>query len=244
MTRVLGIDLGLANPGFAAVEQTDTGVVLRGLRYVETQKDAKAASVFADDARRIHEIYDQVCELMARVKPDVVAMEGYAVYDTKAQDDMRDASRRLLATLGFTGADRRGALRSGEELGKAAASARFMADMTDSATGLWNAIQAIGNTAGRGNAAKVLEVQGACLAVCWQTQTPHLLQTPGQIRTFLGCKPRASKLDVHAAVLARLPNLDELAAARGIPAGKREHVTDAAAHALLGLNTWHRRHRQ
>jgi Holliday junction resolvasome RuvABC endonuclease subunit len=56
---------------------------------------------------------------------------------------------------------------------------------------------------------------------------------PGDLKRKLAGKASASKDEVAAVVLGEVAGLAELL--RGIPRTQREHVTDAAGHALLGL---------
>lgn len=245
VTRALAWDLGLANAAAAAVQHLDGKLTLRGVRYMPTTADAKHPSASMDDARRLRELYVHAVEMVAAVRPNVIVMEAYTVYDTKWIEDLRVLASRLLATLGFGG--RRsapGALRSAAAFAQAATSPTLYTSMLDIAEGVDKTLAQAGKTRGRGAAAKVLSVQGVILSVAFQYDIPYLLQTPTQIRHALLNRPKGTKEEIAAAVRARLPDIEGACDAKGIPADKREHCLDAAAHALLGLDTFERYHRQ
>lgn len=91
-----------------------------------------------------------------------------------------------------------------------------------------------------GSATKTLAVYGGILYWAWSRDlfvTPFL---PTDLKKEFGATMSASKEEVRAGVSARVDGLAELFAA--VPRAQREHVGDAAGHALLVLseieNTW------
>src|SRR5262245_36309258 len=80
MTRVIGIDLGIANTAAAVVDGLGD-VLTRHLEYLGTTKDSSARQM-ADDWRRIEEIIDWCYDFVLRWKADndltVVRFEWFA----------------------------------------------------------------------------------------------------------------------------------------------------------------------
>lgn len=245
VTRALAFDLGLANCAAAAVQRFDGRFSCRGVRYMPTASDPKHPSASMDDARRLRELYAHGVEMVAAVRPDVIVMEAYTVYDTKWVDDLRVLADRLLATFGYGGKrSAPGVLRSTAAFMQAAGSVTFYASVLDILEGTQKTLAQAGKTRGRGAAAKVLAVQGVILSVAFQYDIPYILQTPTQIRQVLLGRPKGTKEEIAAAVRARLPDVDAACDAKMVPREKREHCLDAAAHALLGIDTFERYHRQ
>jgi crossover junction endodeoxyribonuclease RuvC len=76
--RVLGIDPGLQVTGYAVLEASDNGPVVRDAGVVRSAEGRDPA----DMARRLRTLYDGVCEVLDEWRPAVIAVEQlYAHYE-------------------------------------------------------------------------------------------------------------------------------------------------------------------
>jgi crossover junction endodeoxyribonuclease RuvC len=76
-TRILGIDPGLQVAGYAVLEETGTGPIIRDAGVIRTNKDEAP-----DMARRLKTLYDGIGEVLEEWKPAAMVVEQlYAHYE-------------------------------------------------------------------------------------------------------------------------------------------------------------------
>jgi crossover junction endodeoxyribonuclease RuvC len=76
--RVLGLDPGLQVTGYAVLEASDNGPVVRDAGVIRSAEKREPA----DMARRIRALYDGLCDVLDEWKPAAMAVEQlYAHYD-------------------------------------------------------------------------------------------------------------------------------------------------------------------
>ena len=96
---VLGIDPGLAHLGYGAI--TTDGVQSQLVEYGEVKTEASEPM-----AQRLRRIFDSVCELVERRRPDYVAIETlYFAKNTKTAIQVAQARGVALAAVAVEGAE-------------------------------------------------------------------------------------------------------------------------------------------
>lgn len=220
----LGIDPGWASTGIAGVALIPEGVVSRGVRLVTTSDDRDRHERQAvADLRRLYAFVDAFTEVISRLKPQVLGVECYTVFDTT---DARPEARALLNTIPQT------------------AAATLAASQTDLVAVLAGIQQATGplaevtyektQRAGRGKAAKTLMVYTAAILAARQANVVVYPAMATDLKRRTG-NPKASKSEVGAWVRAQVQRIDDALDARKIAKSNQEHVLDATGHAVLAL---------
>ena len=76
-SRILGIDPGLQVAGYAVLEASDKGPIIRDAGVVRSEKEEPP-----DMARRLKTLYDGICEVLDEWQPQVMVVEQlYAHYE-------------------------------------------------------------------------------------------------------------------------------------------------------------------
>lgn len=239
MTRAFGLDLGYASTACALVE--DAHVI--GVRLISTAKGhERGLRVAEDDARRLLEVRAEIVGSLERNAPPIVAYEEYRVYDDRTADSLREGASLLLAGLGWIG---EGYGQGGFTVGQLLAVAREQgASLVEGCSRISEALKAASRTAGRGSAAKVLMVQGLVVAECSRLGILSVPFSPTDRCVRMIGRERASKNDIIDAVRAQTTGFDEAVRAKGYSAGAVNHLADAVAHALLGVDYVNRGHKR
>jgi Holliday junction resolvasome RuvABC endonuclease subunit len=238
--RALAFDLGLANFAAGAIESDDAGILhCRGVRLIRTAKDRgsghERVRAAMDDARRALEIADNVEQMIVGFKPDVIGYESYQVYDDATIDDLRAQCQRLLAVLGWTG--------RGLAPGVLAALVTSPGTLVSVLQAISGLLESAVRTRGRGDAAKVLLVQGVVIAAAHRHNIPHYAFLPTDLRRHLLGRVNGTKEDVENAVRAKVQGFDTACADKKIAKSNVNHVADAVGHATLTLETFKKYHR-
>ena len=227
--RVLGVDPGLAKTGIAAIERRDDGALVSwGVRLVSTKPRAGGRRS-DDDERRVREAWDVVRECIVTFKPQALAVEAYTVYGEKDIATLKEKARALVNYVSA-----RPAPAFVESLGDPKELLRFARAVDALRRALDTGREEVG-VRGRGKAAKTLAVVGAAMALGWEHGLRVHIHMPTDLRWhFLGRK-KGSKDEIATLVRTHVHGLEEAVWARVAPS-LQEHVWDAAAHAVLGID--------
>jgi Holliday junction resolvasome RuvABC endonuclease subunit len=229
----LGLDPGLRNTGISAVERFYDGTYrTRGVRVIVTEpsKD-KAFSRYrssADDQRRIREHWNHITAAIQLMKPNVIGIENYVIFEPPDIVGLKAAATDVLALFG--GAP------DGLSLDVIHAA---ISQLPDKLQALHKAVEKNTRTGiGLGQAAKTIAVYGAALGAAYAAGVPVLVFEPHDRTRQIGGRKGASKEDVGRAVEARVHGLAEQMAEKVRQKTLKEHAWDATALAILAAEEY------
>ena len=216
----LGVDPGFASTGIGAVEYVDgvyrsRGVMLSVTEPAKGKGHTKLRTTW-DDERRVRLHWTAVTEAIAKLKPDVIGVEAYTIYEPKGAEDLRNTARaaaRALQSPGLFGGDLAASLNAAVE----ASEHRGI---------------------GLGQAAKTVLVYGVVLGAAYTVNCPVFIFHPFDIKQRIAKKRGASKDEVGAAIYQLVQGSQAHVEAKVRARTKHEHVTDALGHAVLALQEY------
>jgi Holliday junction resolvasome RuvABC endonuclease subunit len=243
----LGVDPGLKFTGMAALAWDPSlgawscGGAKISVAAKDTSKTRLRAA--ADDTRRIREHYETICAAIEQVKPCVIGVEAYTIYDTKEYEHLRDVASGLVGFLGL----KKGAKAAAAGGGVFDSASSFVTalhngqwtDFLNHIGRLAEAVDAFRFVRGRGDAAKTYGVYTAVMCAAFRYGLPIYEFYPVELKKAATGVGRGSKDDVATGLSARIPNLQaEIEAISA--ASLRNHAYDAAGHAMMALLEYHR----
>jgi len=230
MKRAVGFDLGTRNFGWFVLERAEGDLPFTAVAggVVHTQADKSFGRKTWDDLRRLREIHNFIDQCLTQHAPEIIGFESYAVFDDNNAEDLKDQARELVGM--FAGGAKAGF--SPEQFKAALATNMF--DRLLTLTGkMATTLGSMRATRGRGNAAKVLSVQGVVCATAFSRGLPVMPFTPADLKRRATNTNSASK-EAVAVGLRRIVN--EIGdALQSTPGGMQNHAYDAAGHAVLAL---------
>jgi len=222
----------------------------RGAKYATTSKITGPDRVTDDDLRRMLELRVAIVKAIDASKPDVVAYEAYRVYDDKTGPMLRKLAQGLLDLFrwGPAGARPEGVTEATLVL-NAASSRGFVPALAVLLDDLYKTLDAASDVRGRGDASKVLVVQGIVLSVAADRGIPVRAFLPSDLKERFHPRDASGKLTkssskrdhkkkTEAGVRACLVGLDDVLRQSGINGYQVEHVSDALGHAILGCEAF------
>lgn len=235
----LGIDPGLRDTGIAAVERFPDGTYrTRGLRvsHTEPTKD-KAFTNFrssADEQRRLREHWLQITNAIQLLKPDVIGVENYLVFEPQDVSKLRQAAQDLLGLFGNAlGAT---PLEQFQEFVRHGGTAARLLELLFALSETVN--KNTRDAIGLGQAAKTIAVYGCALGAAYSSGVPVLVFEPGDRTRMVRRTKGVSKEEVGAFVESHVVGLKEYIAQKVTQKTRREHVWDATAHAILAAEQY------
>ena len=230
----LGFDPGLASCGIAGVtRQVDGTYVSRGVRLSRTEpakgKGHIKARVAVDDHRRINDHIDVIAEVVRVLQPDVIAIENYSIFEPRSVQELREAAHALIDGLPLDDAQR---------LNASLCSLLERSALEPALQELARCLTASGDAIGLGQAAKTVRVFGAIEAIARVHKIPVFVFQPSDLKVHFGGRKGASKDEVRTGVERIVSGLAEDIAERVPQKALKEHVGDAAAHAVLGVEAY------
>lgn len=235
----LGVDPGLANTGIGAIAALPDGrVVSAGVEFIKTEKNKdkrfEHLRVSMDDARRLEEIHKGLTLAVDRIKPSVIGVETYTVFDSTDHTHLRDVAAAFVGFLGLT----RGAKPSFND---AAAFAAVFADPSlfgkflEHLVALSESTDAFRVARGRGDAAKTYGVYTLVLSIAFARGIPIYAFMPVDLKKIACGRAQASKTEVADGLKLRIEGLEDKMTEKGVAKSKQEHCYDSSGHALLAL---------
>lgn len=225
----VGVDPGFAKTGIAGVAKVDGRYVSRGVLFVETKREAgRSIKAGMDDARRTWEMWRAMTDAIQLLQPHVVGIEAYSVRTPRGVDDLKAAATKVVqigvppdraAFAERLRSDDRYARRWVEGIGEIG---KVLADG-----------EAFGGI-GLGNAAKTIIVWGIAMGCAYAAGVPVYVFTATDLHKRLTGSAGSSKEDIGRALETRVDGL--AGDAERIAPSKRNHVHDAAGHAVLALD--------
>ncbi len=230
----LGIDPGLASTGIGCVDRTADGqYVSRGVRLSRTEpargKQFTRARTSEDDQRRVREHWNAVQSAIETIRPSVVGIENYTVYEPREVTETRKIVQDLLGLLpAGTPTELTSAC-----IAHADRFHRLVEDLRSLAGGGRGGI-------GLGQAAKTVMVFGAALAAAYAAGVPVFVFQPADLKVRFGGRRGASKEDVGRGAEGVVQGLADVVRQKVPQKTLQEHVWDASAHAVLAADEYHR----
>lgn len=181
-----------------------------------------------DDARRIQIIWSHVNSVIELLKPDVIGVEAYTVYEPKEGRLLKDAAADILESVPLA------APPSADGAVVTAPPLSIDINFTK-LTKLREALAVQKGGPGLGQAAKTILVYGVVLGAAYKAGVPVFVFSPSDLKTTFGGSRGASKDDVGAGLVRIVHGLDAQLAEKVPQKTLREHAQDATGHAVLAL---------
>jgi Holliday junction resolvasome RuvABC endonuclease subunit len=240
VVTAMGIDPGWAKCGIGAIHRFPDGSLKPGgVRLVKTgpnkDKRFEKLRVSMDDERRLREYYTAFCDAIQTVKPKVIGVECYTIFENANYTNLRSAAAKFLAFLGFGG--RPAPLKASELIDQFRNEDVFTGFLTN-LLALKDAVDKFKAVRGRGAAAKTQMVYAAALCAAYQYNVPVYVFMPVDLKKAMCKRASATKKDVEDALCGMIPGLREEVDKRIGARTMHEHVFDAVGHGYLGLQTW------
>lgn len=215
-----------------AVEAVADGYNSRGVRVVRTEpsngKNFSKLRTSMDDARRIQIIWSHVNSVIELLKPDVIGVEAYTVYEPKEGRLLKDAAQDILERVPL-------APPPSAEGGVTTAPPVSVDISFTQLLKLREALAAQKGGPGLGQAAKTILVYGVVLGAAYKAGVPVFVFSPSDLKTTFGGSRGASKDDVGQGLIQLVRGLDAQLAEKVPQKTLREHAQDATGHAVLAL---------
>jgi Holliday junction resolvasome RuvABC endonuclease subunit len=232
----LGLDPGLRDLGISAVERfADGSYRTRGVRvsHTEPTRDKAFSNLrsSADDQRRLRDHWSQITDAIRLIKPDVIGVENYLVFEPQDVAKLRDAAGELIGLFG-------GAV-AAEDL----PALLLHGDLASRLLARVNALREVHarntrDAVGLGQASKTIAVYGTALGAAFTAGIPVFVFEPSDRTRLVARRKGVSKEEVGAYVEAKVHGLAEYIAVNVKQKTRREHVWDATAHALLAAEQY------
>lgn len=232
MIRAIGFDPGWAKTGVSCVIRHGPGQVQsHGVRVIQTSKNHhkqfERMRASMDDERRLSEFYKAFCEVIDLVKPHIIGVEAYTIYDSKEYTNLRDAAAAFLDILGL----KKGATISTSELLEAVS--KTATQVAGTIGKLSKAVDAFRVQRGRGDAAKSYGVYTTVCCAAYRFGVPVYVFLPVDRCKVATGQARASKVEVAQGLIKLIAGLQADVEERISATGLHEHAYDAAGHAYL-----------
>jgi len=235
----MGIDPGFAKCGIGCVHRGEDGrLIPGGVRLIKTApskgKQFQRWRQSMDDERRMHEYYDGFCAAIEAVKPHVLGVEVYTVFDN---EDVRPQVRKFLSLFSIKpGKGVPLVLQQPGNLLKALGEAQFLAKFIQGLVSLSKACEIRSfSQRGRGAAAKTLMVYAAACCAGYRYGVPVIGFMPVDLKKGVCGKSGASKEEVAAGLQYKIPGLEAQVVDKIRATTMWEHVYDAVGHGYLAL---------
>jgi Holliday junction resolvasome RuvABC endonuclease subunit len=240
----LGFDPGFATTGVGAVALLPDGRhISAGVELIITEKNKdkrfEHLRVASDDVRRLLELYERACAAIERVKPKVVGVENYTIFESREYERLRDRASELMGFLGIVKGQLPPEVLELEKLTAVLALDGRHNEMVNKLAALGKAVDDFRIQRGRGQAAKTY---GSYTAVCCAAARygiPVYPFMPLDLKKFCG-KNSASKEEVIASLGGRVEGLAEKVAAKIRAKSVWNHVYDATGHGMMALREYMR----
>lgn len=236
----LGIDPGFALTGFGGVAlctwpDGSTTYDSQGVELVVTEpnkeKRFESMRVALDDVRRIQVYYDATVRLIEILRPRVIGVETYTIYDSKEYTNLRKAGADVFEALGVT--PKVAADTTLPELPPAedARAEPFRKELVK----LAKAVDKFREVPGRGQAAKTYGVYCAVLSAARQHKIPIYPFAPIDLKKRACGRPKATKDEVAGGLVRTIRGLQNAVTTKIRATTRHEHAYDASGHGLLAL---------
>lgn len=233
----VGFDPGWAKTGIAAVRLFSDGrAECIGAAVVSTQKEHakrfERLRVSADDERRLREQHAAFCSVVEQVRPHVIGVEVYTIFESREYERLRDAGAALLSALGV----KPGEKVTGSAVQDADAASRLLPALDD----VSRAVDGFRLQRGRGDAAKTYGVYATVQAVAARYGVPCYGFMPVDLKNAVCGTKRTgrTKDDVGAGVRRLVAGVDAQLDLAKVAPSLRNHADDAVGHALLALRAY------
>ena len=238
----MGIDPGFAKCGIGCLHRMDDGrLVPGGVRLIKTApskgKQFQRWRQSMDDERRMHEYYDGFCAAIEAVKPKVLGVEVYTVFDN---EDVRPQVRKFLSLFSIKpGGGVPQILQEPGNLVKAFASVEFLGKFVKGLVELSKACEIRSfSQRGRGAAAKTLMVYAAACCAGYRYGIPVIGFMPVDLKKGVCGKSSATKDEVAEALKLKIPGLEAQVLEKVRAKTMWEHVYDGVGHGYLALKEY------
>lgn len=238
----MGIDPGFAKCGIGCIHRAGDGsLVPGGVRLIKTApskgKQFQRWRQSMDDERRMHEYYDGFCAAIEAVKPKVLGVEVYTVFDN---EDVRPQVRKFLSLFGIKpGKDVPAVLKEPGNLVKALGEVEFLSKFVQGLVALSKACEIRSfSQRGRGAAAKTLMVYAAACCAGYRYGIPVIGFMPVDLKKGVCGKSSASKEEVAKELQLLVPGLAAQVEEKIRAKTMWEHVYDAFGHGYLALKEY------
>lgn len=243
VATALGFDPGWRRTGIGAVHRLADGrIISAGQRLVHTQtakeKRFERLRVSMDDERRHREFYLAFCAAIEAIKPQVVGVENYTIYNPTEYERLRKVAGQFLAFLGLGQKTAKPAFKTPTEFREIFSRETAFSKLLEQLGSLKEAVDAFKVKRGQGAAAKTYGVLVAVLCACYRYNIPVYVFMPADRTLRIAGKAHATKEEVEAALCRKIPGLQDDVQGRIKAKTHQNHVYDGTAHALLALEEW------
>jgi Holliday junction resolvasome RuvABC endonuclease subunit len=232
----IGIDPGFASTGIAAVARMDDGTLRSlGAKVVRTSpskdKCFTKLRTSMDDERRVRIYWTEITDAIQRMRPNVIGVEAYTIYEPRGTAALKEAAAALLAIIpAGTPGDYLTELAKNRGLAKAYLDR--LADLSEALRG------EIRGGIGMGAAAKTILVYGTALGAAFTASIPVFVFQPSDLKQAFGGTRSASKDEVGEGLYRIVTGMREHVAAKVPQTTLREHAQDAMGHAVLAVREY------
>ena len=249
----LGFDPGWAKTGAGGVALLDGGsLTSTGVQLIKTApekaKRFERMRVSMDDNRRLIEQYDAICLIIEKIKPAVIGVETYTIFESKEYEKLRDTAAKLMEDLGIgkgelpklTGkdaAERLYQLLFGTLVASEVSQERAKVLLGRIST-LAKAVDAFRVVRGRGAAAKTYGIYSAVQCAARRYNIPIYTFAPIDLKKAACGQFKASKDEVAQGLCKVIGGLREMVETRIRARLMHEHVYDASGHGWLALREY------
>lgn len=246
----LGYDPGWAKHGQAGVVMMPDGkLVSAGVDFHLVEKgkgkEFEKLRVSVDDNRRMKTHYEMACQAIEKLKPDVIGVECYTIYESQEYVKLRDAAAKFLEFLGLAGQLTAASRARAQALNAssddfAIAIRDGWSDFTRTLNLVRAAVDKFRVVRGRGDAAKTYGVYAAVCCAAFRYNIPTYVFLPMDLKMAACGKRSATKEEVMVALGMKIEGLHEKVHSKIRRAAFHEHVYDAAGHGMLAVQTYAR----
>jgi Holliday junction resolvasome RuvABC endonuclease subunit len=247
----VGFDPGFAYTGIGAVAVLADGRRLSaGVELIRTEpekrKQFEHLRVSSDDNRRHDVYYDAACSAIERLRPVVVGVETYTIFESREYEHLRDAAKGLLEVLALDKKDAPSPLdlKTIDDIFERAQQATGVSDEELDRTfrarlaKLGKAHDDFRIQRGRGNAAKTYGVYRSVCCAARRYGVPVYGYMPVDLKKYACGKAKASKEEVAAGLGRRIELLHEKVHEKVRAASLHNHVYDASGVADMALEAY------
>jgi len=239
----MGVDPGFAKSGIGGVYYSEGRLHSAGVKLIKTEKNKEKRfenlRASMDDEARFHIMYEGICESIETLRPCVIGVEVYTIFESKEYERLRDAAAGFLGLFGLV-KGQGAAFKTPVELLEALAGENMFAKFIEWLSKLSKAVDAFRVQRGRGNAAKTFGAYVLVLAAAYRYKIPIYGFMPIDLKKAACGRASATKDDVARALSARIEGLQVKVESKVRAKLMHEHVYDASGHAMLALETYQR----
>jgi Holliday junction resolvasome RuvABC endonuclease subunit len=231
----LGIDPGFASTGISVVARfadgsyRSCGVKVSRTKKIHDRSYDRLNTTADDDSRRLREHQERIVDAIVRIKPHVIGIENYLVFEPKGPMLLRLASTELLGLLG----------QDPTQVARCTTDEVLLAHLVNRLQAVKEALgMYVSDAAGLGNAAKTIAVFGMVHSIAHHAGVKILTFPPAALKQRFGGKRGASKEEVGQGLQQIVHDLTEKVN-EAVPQKRlKEHAWDATGHAILAADLY------